>query len=144
MPTFAELAGLSALVTTLAEQAEQASHRGNIADAVALFDQAIEANLVVAGEMPHGVVGRLAALYRRCRRHDEEVALLRRFRDSHAADDQDARYSARLSKAIALAERTRRTETIALLSLRPYVRSSRPTARDHAPEQEGSPMEGAT
>lgn len=144
MPTFAELEGLTDLVMTLARQGERASLLGHTADAVALFGQAIEANVAVAGEMPHGVVGRLAALYRRLHQHDEEVALLRRFQDSHASDDQDARYSARLSKAIALAERGRRTDTIALLSLRPFVRESRPTARDDAPEQERSIMAGAT
>ena len=144
MPTFAELEGLTDLVMTLSAQAEEASHLGRVADAVALFDRAIAAHVAVAGVMPHGVVGRLAALYRRCRQHDEEVELLHRFRSSHASNDMDARYSARLSKAMALAERTRRRETIALQSLRPFVRAGRPTARDDAPEQERSSMAGET
>ena len=97
---------------------------GDVAGAAAVLERALEA-AARRPEMPASICGRLAALYRTLGRYDDEVGLLERYADSHVADDLRARFTARLSKARALAERHRRFDTGALRT----VRESRIRAR---------------
>lgn len=121
MPIHSSLEGLDEAALTLALEGELASARGDTATAVRLLGHAMDVQLRLDGKMPHSLVGRLAVLYRRSRRHDEEVALLLRFQELHDSEPSAMRYNARLTKAMALAERRRRVETGALQWVRHIV-----------------------
>ena len=74
-----------------------------------------------AHELPGWLCGRLAALYRALKRYDDEVLLLERYRESQTSEEARTRFDARLSKARAIAERKRRTDTRALASVRRVI-----------------------
>jgi hypothetical protein len=78
--------------------------------------------------LPGWLCGRLAVLYRSLGRHDDEVTLLERYRESQTSDDARTRYDARLSKARTLADRRRRSDSGALASIRQSIRSPRTRA----------------
>jgi hypothetical protein len=63
-------------------------------------------------------VGRLAVIYRKLGRFDDEIFLLERYRDSLTDDELQARYRARLAKAYALAAQHRISDSVALASVR--------------------------
>ena len=104
-----------------ADQARQAETRrrgGDPLTAVRLLEEALEASARIDAVLPGWLCGRLAALYRTLERYDDEVALLERYRDSQTTEEARVRYDARLSKARTIAERKRRSDSGALLSVR--------------------------
>ena len=108
-------------------QAESRRRGGDPETAIGLLEDALEASLLVTTVLPGWLCGRLAALYRTIGRHDDEVLLLERYRDSQEVDEARTRYNARLSKARTIAERKRRSDSGALDSVRALM--SRPSAR---------------
>ena len=108
-------------------QAESRRRGGDPATAIRLLEDALEASVLLTPVLPGWLCGRLAALYRTIGRHDDEVLLLERYRDSQDVDDARTRYNARLSKARTIAERKRRPDSGALDSVRALM--SRPSSR---------------
>ena len=112
-----------------ADQARQAETRrkgGDPETAVRLLEEALEASARLDAVLPGWLCGRLAALYRTLERYDDELALLERYRDSQASEEARVRYDARLSKARTIAERKRRRDSGAVLSVRQVI--ARPRA----------------
>jgi hypothetical protein len=106
----------------------EARHRiGDSAAAVQLLEEALAASIAVRPVYPGWLCGRLAALYRTLGRHDDEVLLLERYRDSQVSEEARTRYDARLCKARTIAERKRRRQSGALESVRASL--ERPRAR---------------
>jgi hypothetical protein len=98
--------------------AEVLQRAGATDDAVQLLETAVELCTATAPEIPGWLCGRLAALYRTLKRYDDEVRLLERYRDSHhQSHDTGTRFDARLSKARALADRQRHSDTRSLTSV---------------------------
>lgn len=91
---------------------------GQSQEAALLYERAF--NLALSGEsdVPPFIVGRLAVIYRRLGRFDDEIFLLERYRDSLTNDELQTRYRARLTKAYALASQHRLTDSGALASVR--------------------------
>ena len=108
-------------------QAESRRRGGDPETAIRLLEDALEASLLVTPVLPGWLCGRLAALYRTIGRHDDEVNLLERYRDSQEVEEARTRYNARLSKARTIAERKRRPDSGALDSVRALM--SRPSSR---------------
>ena len=108
-------------------QAESRRRGGDPGTAIQLLEDALEASLQLTPVLPGWLCGRLAALYRTIGRHDDEVLLLERYRDSQEVEEARTRYNARLSKARTIAERKRRSDSGALDSVRALM--SRPSAR---------------
>jgi hypothetical protein len=103
--------------------AEVLQRAGATDDAVQLLETAMEVCTATAPEIPGWLCGRLAALYRTLKRYDDEVRLLERYRDSHhQSHDTGTRFDARLSKARALADRQRRSDTRSLTSVQKVPR----------------------
>lgn len=98
--------------------AEVLQRAGDTHEAVLLLEATLDACEQGTTVLPGWLCGRLAALYRALKRYDDEVLLLERFRESQVSEDARTRFDARLSKARAIAERKRRTETRALSSVR--------------------------
>ena len=101
-----------------AREAESLRRDGDPETAVRLLEEAIAASRSVGAELPGWLCGRLAALYRTLGRYDDEVLLLERYRESQTSEDARTRFDARLSKARTIAERKRRSDSGALLSVR--------------------------
>jgi hypothetical protein len=108
-------------------QAESRRRGGDAEAAVQLLEDALAASLEMRQEIPGWLCGRLAALYRTLGRHDDEVHLLERYRESQNTEEARTRYDARLSKARIIAERKRRRDSGALQSVR--VSMGRPAHR---------------
>lgn len=127
MPGYRSLSShVSGAAAEHAREAEAQQRGGDAGAAASLLEEALEASLRVRPELPGWVCGRLASIYRTLKRYDDEVALLERYRDSQTSEDARNRFDARLSKARAIAERKRRSETGALATVRQVrVRSSR-------------------
>jgi hypothetical protein len=111
----------SGLVAEHVRHAEVLQRAGDPEEAVRLLEQSLEDCSRAAPELPGWLCGRLAALYRSLKRYDDEVRLLERYRDSQYSEDARTRFDARLSKARAIAERKRRTDTRALSSVRRVI-----------------------
>jgi hypothetical protein len=101
--------------------AEVLQRAGDPEEAVRLLERTLEDCSLATPELPGWLCGRLAALYRSLKRYDDEVRLLERYRDSQFSEDARTRFDARLSKARAIAERKRRTDTRALSSVRRVI-----------------------
>jgi len=101
--------------------AEVLQRAGDAAEAVRLLELTLESCVRTRPELPGWLCGRLAALYRALKRYDDEVLLLERYRESQTSEDARTRFDARLSKARAIAERKRRTDTRALASVRRVI-----------------------
>ncbi|HEX5972117.1 MAG TPA: hypothetical protein VFY85_09335 [Gemmatimonadaceae bacterium] len=101
--------------------AEVLQRAGDAAEAVRLLELTLESCVRMKPELPGWLCGRLAALYRALKRYDDEVLLLERYRESQTSEDARTRFDARLSKARAIAERKRRTDTRALASVRRVI-----------------------
>lgn len=123
-------------------QAESRRRGGDPETAIQLLEDALEASLLITPVLPGWLCGRLAALYRTIGRHDDEVLLLERYRDSQELDEARTRYNARLSKARTIAERKRRPDSGALDSVRALM--SRPSARRVAARRVELPDPGVT
>ena len=113
---------------------EQGDHR----HAILMYEQALTASLAERPQLPGFVCGRLAAVYRREGRYQDELDLLERYRDSQTDEDARTRFDARLSKARALAARHMRTECAALSSVRAIKPSTRRGRRSGAVREEGN------
>ena len=83
-----------------------------------MYERAVSRAIEADGDIPASIVGRLAVIYRRLGRFDDEIFLLERYRDSLDDDDLQARYRARLAKAYALAAQHRASDSVALASVR--------------------------
>ena len=101
--------------------AEVLQRAGDPDEAVRMLETTLELYALTTPELPGWLCGRLAALYRALKRYDDEVALLERYRESQSSEDARTRFDARLSKARAIAERKRRTDTRALSSVRKVI-----------------------
>ena len=112
-----------------AREAELLRRDGDPETAVLLLEEALDASRRTTDAMPGWLCGRLAALYRTLGRHDDEVALLERYRESQSSEEARSRYDARLSKARTIAERKRRTDSGALRSVRQVLGTSRRRTR---------------
>src|SRR6476620_5398926 len=122
MPGYRSLsAHLSGMAADHAREAEAHQRGGDPAMAAQLLEEALEASVRTRPEMPGWICGRLAALYRALKRYDDEVLLLERYRESQTSEEARTRFDARLSKARAIAERKRRTDTRALASVRRVI-----------------------
>jgi hypothetical protein len=126
MPGYRSLSShISGAAAEHAREAELQQRGGDAEAAARLLEEALEASLRVRPELPGWVCGRLASIYRTLKRYDDEVALLERYRDSQTSEEARNRFDARLSKARAIADRKRRSETGALATVRQVrVRSS--------------------
>ena len=123
MPGYRSLSShLSGVAAEHAREAEVRQRGGDAESAALLLEEALEASLRVRPELPGWVCGRLASIYRTLKRYDDEVALLERYRDSQTSEEARNRFDARLSKARAIADRKRRSDTGALATVR-QVRS---------------------
>ena len=98
--------------------AEVLQRAGDPAEAVRMLEATLDACAQTSPNLPGWLCGRLAALYRSLKRYDDEVLMLERYRESQSSEDARSRFDARLSKAQAIAERKRRTDTRALSSVR--------------------------
>ena len=101
--------------------AEVLQRAGDPDEAVRMLETTLDLYALTTPELPGWLCGRLAALYRALKRYDDEVTLLERYRESQSSEDARTRFDARLSKARAIAERTRRTDTRALSSVRRVI-----------------------
>ncbi|MEO8562937.1 MAG: hypothetical protein ABI601_12720 [bacterium] len=100
-------------------RAAEVQQRGGDSNAAArLLEEALDACARVRPELPGWVCGRLASIYRTLKRYDDEVVLLERYRDSQSSEEARNRFDARLSKARAIADRKRRSDTGALATVR--------------------------
>jgi hypothetical protein len=116
-----------------ADQVREAEARHRVGDSVAavqLLEEALAASIAARPVYPGWLCGRLAALYRTLGRHDDEVLLLERYRESQVSEEARTRYDARLCKARTIAERKRPRHSGALDSVRasldrPRTRRSR-------------------
>jgi hypothetical protein len=126
MPGYRSLSShISGAAAERAREAELQQRGGDAEAAARLLEDALESSVRVRPELPGWVCGRLASIYRTLRRYDDEVALLERYRDSQTSEEARNRFDARLSKARAIAERKRRSDTGALATVRQVrVRSS--------------------
>ncbi|MDQ2667355.1 MAG: hypothetical protein M3Z05_15260 [Gemmatimonadota bacterium] len=112
---------------------------GDLPGAISLYEAALAESLAESPQMPGFLCGRLAAMYRRERRYQDEVDLLEGYRDSQTNEVARSRFDARLSKARALADKHIRSESSALASVRAIKRSVRRPSRAAAlrDEQDG-------
>jgi len=101
--------------------AEVLQRAGDAGEAVRLLELTLDTCAKTRPELPGWLCGRLAALYRALKRYDDEVLLLERYRESQSSEEARTRFDARLSKARAIAERKRRTDTRALASVRRVI-----------------------
>jgi hypothetical protein len=101
--------------------AEVLQRAGDPAEAVRMLESTLDAFARSSTVLPGWLCGRLAALYRTLKRYDDEVLMLERYRESQSSEDARSRFDARLSKARAIAERKRRTDTYALSSVRRVI-----------------------
>jgi hypothetical protein len=101
--------------------AEVLQRAGDPDEAVRMLEATLELYAGTTPELPGWLCGRLAALYRALKRYDDEVVLLERYRESQSSEDARTRFDARMSKARAIAERKRRTDTRALSSVRRVI-----------------------
>jgi len=132
MPGYRSLSShLSGVAAEHARLAEVRQRDGDAESAALLLEEALEASTRVRPELPGWVCGRLASIYRTLKRYDDEVALLERYRESQTSEEARNRFDARLSKARAIADRKRRSDTGALATIR-QVRS-RSSLRRRAP-----------
>ena len=110
-------------------RAEMLLRSGARTEAVLVLESTLADFARTRGALPGWLCGRLAVLYRSLGRHDDEVILLERYRESQTSDEARTRYDARLSKAQALAERTHKSESTALSSVRLVIRGSKESSR---------------
>lgn len=94
----------------IAERADELSRLGRDDEAALLLEELIADLEARDADLPSWPYGRLAFVYRRLRRHADEVELLERYISLQAQTEQAIRFNARLSKARALlAKRNRST-----------------------------------
>jgi hypothetical protein len=101
--------------------AEVLQRAGDPSEAVLMLEWSLDVYERTSRELPGWLCGRLATLYRSLRRYDDEVLMLERYRESQSSEDARSRFDARLSKARAIADRKRRTDTRALSSVRRVI-----------------------
>jgi hypothetical protein len=134
MPGYRTLSSrLLGSVAEMVREAESHQREGKFASAACLLERALDQATQEEGEMPAWICGRLASTYRSLQRHDDEVALLERYCESVVSDEARARFRARLSKARAIADRRRKTDTGALRTVR-EVRTRAKGRRDRSSE----------
>jgi hypothetical protein len=122
-----------------AREAESRQRAGDLAAAILMLEEALEAARATGPQMPGWLCGRLAALYRTSGRYDDEVRLLERYRESQNAEEARTRYDARLSKARTIAERKRRSDSGALASVRASIGRPRTRRGRKSPTTELAP-----
>jgi hypothetical protein len=127
-------------VADLVRDATMYEHRGELPEAIALYEEAIAESLRHRPELPGFACGRLAALLRRAKRYRDEVELLERYRASQTEDMARVRLDARLSKARILAERHRQDDCGALASVRGIKKSKFRQSRQNAAPSPEPPM----
>jgi hypothetical protein len=134
MPGYRSLAAhLSGDAADNAREAELRQRDGDSEAAARLLEEALEASARSRPELPGCICGRLASIYRTLKRYDDEVILLERYRESQTSEDARTRFDARLSKARAIAERRRRSDTGALATVRQVRTRSSQRRRSSTP-----------
>ena len=132
MPGYREIPdGVEGHTADFAREASRLEAEREYEAARHMYEAALAYSLTLTPVLPGFVCGRLAALYRRLRRFDDEVALLEAYRSSQVCDQARVRYDARLSKARAIAEKMRRRDSGALASVRAI---KPPASRTKTPE----------
>lgn len=94
-----------------------------------LLETALDEFVRAERPLPSSICGRLATAYRALGRYDDEVLLLEQYRESQVDDIARARFEARLGKARTLAERMRRRDSGAILSVRDVLARPNPYRR---------------
>lgn len=89
----------------IAARADDLSRRGRDDEAACLLESFIAELEASGANLPSWPYGRLAFVYRRLRRHADEVELLERYISLQGDEEQAVRFSARLSKARALSSK---------------------------------------
>jgi phage-related minor tail protein len=120
---------ITGVAADCARKATALEETGDRSGAITLYECALTESLAERPQMPGFVCGRLAAVYRRERRYQDELDLLERYRDSQTDEDARTRFDARLSKARALTEKHARTDSAALASVRAIKPSPRRAPR---------------
>lgn len=128
---------LSGSIVERAREAGRQEELGDRESAARTYEAALIESSLRSPILPGFLCGRLAALYRRMKRYEDEVDLLERFRASQESEDARTRFDARLSKARALAQRHSKRESVALASIRDLRvrdanRPGRPSQRPEA------------
>jgi hypothetical protein len=131
---------LSSMVTgtaaDTARAAETLQRGGDLSAAIELLERAVDITATEERAVPAWLCGRLATLYRRAHRLEDEVRLLERCRDSQESDEVRARFDARLYKAHALMSRRTRKDSVVLASVgRVRERESDSTRRVETPRR---------
>lgn len=103
---------------TGAQLEQEGDHEGALREYELALGEALLSNPVVPGFL----CGRLAALYRRLERYDDEVQLLELYQASQVSDKARTRFDARLSKARAIAAKQAKRDSGALASIRDIKR----------------------
>ncbi|MDQ2666901.1 MAG: tetratricopeptide repeat protein [Gemmatimonadota bacterium] len=111
-------------VADVVRDASERDAEGRPEEAAVLYERAFSESLASGAELPSFLVGRLAVLYRRLGRFEDEIYLLERYRDSRTDDEMQARYRARLAKAHSLAAQHRMSDSVALASVRASTQRS--------------------
>ena len=107
--------------------------------ALRAYETAFAEALMQSPVLPGFICGRLAALYRRLGRNDDEVDLLETYRSSQVCEKARMRYDARLSKARAIADKVRKRDSVALASVRAIKSRRRTSLLDPRENQGDSP-----
>jgi hypothetical protein len=119
MPGYRELPeSLDGSAAQYTREASSLEQQDDFNGALRAYEQALAEALRQSPVVPDFICGRLAALYRRLGRYDDEVELLESYRDTQVSDRARMRFDARLSKARAIAEKRSKRESGALESVR--------------------------
>lgn len=103
---------------TGAQLEQEGDYEGALREYELALGEALRSNPVVPGFL----CGRLAALYRRLERYDDEVQLLELYQASQVSEKARTRFDARLSKARAIAAKQAKRDSGALASIRDIKR----------------------
>lgn len=113
-----------------ARAAEALQHNGDVHAAIRILERALAEGGDQAGAMTSGwMFSRLATLYRRVGRLEDEVDLLERYCESHQEDEWRLRFNARLYKARALLSRSREEQSPIRHSVRGAMKRAKPGRR---------------
>ena len=120
-----------------ARAAEVLQREGDLSAAIRVLEGALAAGGQGADPRTSGwVYGRLATLYRRVGRLEDEVDLLERYCDSHHEDEWRLRFNARLYKARTLLSRSRERDR-GVLHIGSGAKRSRASRRHGRPHGRG-------
>ena len=134
MPRYRPLsAAVSGPTAEAARAAEVLQLEGDLSAAIRMLELVLAADSESDSETLGWVCSRLATLYRRVGRLDDEVDLLERYCESHQDDEWRMRFNARLFKARTLLSRSRETQSPLQHSVRHAMLRANVTRRRAGP-----------